>query len=123
MPASARRAASRPTTPPSGTGCSTIRLRPEQAEEYRQLHTQVWPGVLATLRAAHIGNYSIFLRDGLLFSYLEYSGTDYAADTASIAADPATRRWWALTDPCQQPLDPAAAGEWWAPAEEVFHLD
>ncbi|HEY7049261.1 MAG TPA: L-rhamnose mutarotase [Jatrophihabitantaceae bacterium] len=102
---------------------SVIRLRPEQEQTYRELHAAVWPGVLATLRAAHISNYSIFLRDGLLFSYLEYSGDDYAADTARIAADPETQRWWQLTDPCQQPLDTAGAGEWWAPAEEVFHLD
>jgi L-rhamnose mutarotase len=102
---------------------SIVRLRPEKEAEYRRLHADVWPGVLAALKRAHIGNYSIFLRDGLLFSYLEYAGDDYAADTAAIAADPETRRWWQLTDPCQRPLDSAAEGEWWAPAEEVFHLD
>jgi L-rhamnose mutarotase len=102
---------------------SVIRVRPEQERTYRELHAAVWPAVLATLRGANITNYSIFLRDGMLFSYLEYTGNDYAADMARIAADPETRRWWALTDPCQQPLDSAAEGEWWAPAEEVFHAD
>ncbi|WP_329139689.1 L-rhamnose mutarotase [Streptomyces sp. NBC_01476] len=102
---------------------AVIRLRPEKEAEYRALHAAAWPDVLAALRRAHIGNYSIFLRDGLLFSYLEYTGDDYEADTAAIAADPATREWWKLTDPCQQPLGTAAEGEWWAPAEEVFHLD
>jgi L-rhamnose mutarotase len=102
---------------------SVIRLRPEKEAEYRELHEAVWPSVLATLRAANVTNYSIFLRDGVLFSYLEYTGDDYAADMARIAADPETRRWWTLTDPCQQPLDTAAEGEWWAPAEEVFHAD
>ncbi|WP_037909163.1 L-rhamnose mutarotase [Actinacidiphila yeochonensis] len=102
---------------------SVIRLRPEKEAEYRRLHADVWPGVRAALKRANIGNYSIFLRDGLLFSYLEYTGDDYAADTAAIAADPTTRQWWEVTDPCQQPLDSAADGEWWAPAEEVFHLD
>jgi len=102
---------------------SVIRLRPEKEAEYRRLHADAWPGVLAALKRAHIGNYSIFLRDGLLFSYLEYTGDDHAADMAAIAADPETRRWWELTDPCQQRVDTAAEGEWWAPAEEVFHLD
>jgi L-rhamnose mutarotase len=102
---------------------SVIRLRPEKEAEYRALHEAVWPSVLATLRAANVTNYSIFLRDDLLFSYLEYTGDDYAADTARIAADPETQRWWTLTDPCQQPLDTAAEGERWAPAEEVFHAD
>lgn len=102
---------------------SVIRLRLEKEAEYRALHADAWPGVLATLRAANITNYSIFLRDGLLFSYLEYAGDDYAADTARIAADETTRHWWELTDPCQQPLDSATDGEWWAPAEELFHTD
>ncbi|MGV9604542.1 L-rhamnose mutarotase [Streptomyces sp. NPDC003631] len=102
---------------------AVIRLKPEKEEEYRRLHADCWPGVQAALKRAHIANYSIFLRDGLLFSYLEYSGENYAADTAVIADDPVSRAWWALTDPCQQPLDSAADGEWWAPAEEVFHLD
>lgn len=102
---------------------TVIRLRPEQEAEYRQLHQAVWPGVLAALGRAKVANYSIFLRDGLLFSYLEYHGEDYAADLAAIAADPDTQRWWLLTDPCQQPVETAAEGEWWVGAEEVFHCD
>ncbi|MBA8795457.1 L-rhamnose mutarotase [Friedmanniella endophytica] len=102
---------------------TVIRLRPEKEAEYRELHAAVWPEVLATLKRAKMSNYSIFLRDGLLFSYLEYDGDDYAADSALIAADPDTQRWWKLTDPCQQPVESAADGEWWAPTEEVFHLD
>ena len=102
---------------------TVIRLRPEHEVEYRRLHANVWPGVLATLRRVGVRNYSIFLRDGLLFSYLEYFGDDWTAAQAEIAADPDTQRWWQLTDPIQEPLTTAAEGEWWAPAEEVFHLD
>jgi L-rhamnose mutarotase len=102
---------------------AVIRLRPEQEAEYRTLHAEVWPAVLAALTRANVRNYSIFLRDGVLFSYLEYVGEDYAADMARVAEDPETQRWWTFTDPCQQPVDTAAPGEWWAPMEEVFHLD
>lgn len=102
---------------------SVIRLRPGYEETYRRLHADAWPAVLDTLRAAHVTNYSIFLRDGLLLSYLEYTGEDYDADMERIAADPATRQWWTLTDPCQEPVPTAGAGQWWAPAEEVFHVD
>ncbi|MGH9104569.1 MAG: L-rhamnose mutarotase [Acidimicrobiales bacterium] len=100
-----------------------IRLRPERQAEYRRLHTEVWPGVLDALRAAHMTNYSIFLRDGLLFSYLEYTGDDYDSDIAAIAADPVTREWWTLTDPSQEPFPSAGPGERWVGAEGVFHLD
>jgi len=102
---------------------TVIRLRPEKEEEYRRLHAEVWPGVLDRLTRSNVRNYSIFLRDGLLFGYYEYVGADYDADMAAVRADPESQRWWAFTDPCQEPVPTAAEGEWWAPAEEVFHLD
>lgn len=97
-----------------------IGLKPEMEAEYRGLHADPFPGVLAALRAANVRNYSIFLKGTTLFGYLEYAGEDYAADMARVAADPETRRWWSFTDPCQTPLED---GAWWAEMEEVFHMD
>ena len=102
-----------------------IYLRPEKAQEYKALHAAAWPGVLARISASNIRNYTIFLREpeNILFGCWEYHGTDFAADMAAIAADPLTQEWWKLTDPCQEPLETRAAGEWWAMMEEVFHND
>jgi len=101
---------------------SVIRLRPERREEYLRLHAEVWPSVEQMLRAANIRNYTIFLHGDLLFSYYEYVGEDHGADQARIAADPETRRWWTLTDPCQESLAEPGSGVWWAPMREVWHL-
>lgn len=100
-----------------------IGVKPEKIAEYKTLHAQVWPEVLDAISRANIRNYSIFLREpeNLLFAVWDYHGTDFAADTAKIAADEATRRWWAITDPCQTPLASRAEGEHWAMMEEVFH--
>ena len=103
-----------------------IGLRPEKVEEYRRLHAAVWPDVLKMIEECNIRNYSIYLRelgDGkhYLFSYFEYTGEDFDADMAKMAADPTTQRWWAECKPCQQPVADAAPGEWWASMEEVFH--
>ncbi len=100
-----------------------IKVRPEKLDEYKGLHRKVWPEVLGMIRKARIRNYSIFYRDGYLFSYFEYAGDNFEADMARMAADPKTREWWTLTDPCQQPVETAGKGEWWAPMEEVFHTD
>lgn len=102
-----------------------IRLRPEKVEEYRRLHAAAWPEVLAMISACHIRNYSIYLKEpeNILFGYWEYHGTDFAADAARMAADPRTRAWWKLTDPCQEPFETRREGEWWAMLEEVFHHD
>jgi L-rhamnose mutarotase len=102
---------------------SVIKLRPEKLEEYKQLHANVWPEVLAMIRACNIRNYSIFYKDGFLFSYFEYHGDDFNTDMEKMAADPTTQEWWKLTDPCQEPLETCQPGEWWASMEEFFHVD
>lgn len=100
-----------------------IRVKPELEDAYRHLHANTWPAVLQRISESNIRNYSIFLRDGFLFSYYEYVGDDYQADMAAIAADPVTQAWWKLTDPCQEPVEGAEEGEWWAEMQEVFHHD
>lgn len=102
---------------------SVIKLREEKEEEYRRLHAATWPGVLAMIGACNIRNFSIYLKDGYLFSYFEYVGDDYASDMAKMAKDPTTKEWWKLTDPCQEALETRKPGEWWASMEEVFHCD
>jgi L-rhamnose mutarotase len=119
------------------TGCSTPQppqryawvtgLKPDKAEYYRQLHANPWPGVSKTIKDCHIRNFSIHecVIDGnlYLFAYLEYTGKDFAADMAKMAADPETQRWWRETDPCQSPLPPAAAeGKIWMDTKEVYFL-
>ncbi|MDE1163124.1 MAG: L-rhamnose mutarotase [Acidobacteriaceae bacterium] len=100
-----------------------IQLRPEDEAEYIRYHAEVWPTVLATIAACSIRNYTIFLRNSVLFAYFEYHGTDYAADMRKMAADPETQRWWSIMDPMQQPMHDAAPGEQWSPLLEVFHTD
>jgi L-rhamnose mutarotase len=79
--------------------------------------------VLKIIRDCNIRNYSIFLKDGCLFAYYEYVGSDHAADMAKMAADPDMQKWWSLMEPMQQPLENRQDGEWWAASEEVFHTD
>lgn len=96
-----------------------------QIERYKELHAQPWPDMNAALSAANIHNYSIFLREpeNFLFGYWEYSGSDYAADMKVLGELSVTKRWLALTDPCQARLESATDGEWWSMMPEIFHLD
>jgi L-rhamnose mutarotase len=100
-----------------------IKLRPKKLEEYKTLHADVWPGVLTMIRECNIRNYSIYYKDGYLFSYFEYIGADFEEDMAKMAADPTTIEWWKLTDPCQEPLATRQLGEKWAVMKEFFHVD
>jgi len=105
-----------------------IGLKPEKIETYKKLHAAAWPGVLKIIKECHIRNYSIYLKEiepgrFYLFSYFEYTGGDFEADMAKMAADPTTQKWWKETDPCQTPIALRGPGEKWARMEEVFHTD
>ncbi len=102
---------------------AVIKARPEKLDEYKRLHADVWPDVLKMIKECNIRNYSIYYRDGYLFSYFEYVGNDYEADMALMAADETTQKWWSVCKPCHQPLDTIEPGQWWADMEEVFHCD
>ena len=100
-----------------------IKVRPGKLDEYKRLHAAVWPDVLKMIRDCNIRNYSIYHKDGYLFSYFEYVGDDFEGDMARMAADAVTQKWWAVCKPCQQPLPTRGEGEWWAAMEEVFHCE
>lgn len=102
-----------------------IGLKPEDIPEYKRLHAEAWPEILAMISACNITNYSIYLKEpeNLLFGYWEYTGEDFDADAAKMAADPKTQEWWSICMPMQEPLETRKEGEWWAMMEEVFHHD
>jgi L-rhamnose mutarotase len=101
---------------------SLIKVKPEYEERYIILHKYTFPGVLERISKSNIRNYSIFLLDGILFSYYEYIGNDFESDMEAIA-DPTTKDWWKLTDPMQEPLTSRKEGEWWAEMEQFLTFD
>ncbi|MDP8907905.1 MAG: L-rhamnose mutarotase, partial [Chloroflexota bacterium] len=68
-----------------------LRVREGKLDEYKRIHREVWPELLADMRAASIRNYSIFADGQDLFGYLECD--DWAATQAALAASDANRRW------------------------------
>lgn len=98
-----------------------IRLKPEYRERYIVLHAHPFPGLIERMQEAGLRNYSIFLRDHVLFSYYEYVGADFEADMAAMAENDTVQDWWTLTDPMQEPLPEREEGDWWARMEELYH--
>jgi L-rhamnose mutarotase len=97
-----------------------MHIVPGAEQEYQRRHQQVWPEMLAELKAAGCRNYSIF-RDGLqLFGYLEVDDLDryrsYLAESAVAT------RWEAhMGDILLREVDPVTSFPPLLP--EVFHLD
>jgi L-rhamnose mutarotase len=103
-------------------------LKGEKLNYYVTLHNRPWAAVLSKLKECNIENYSIYLQKitdkYYLFSYFEYTGTDFDADMKKMAADTATQRWWRETDPCQLPLPEAVAKKQiWTKMKEVFYAE
>lgn len=101
-----------------------ITLKPEGASEYIRLHKpeNVMPGVNDMIKKCNISNYSIYLKDNILFAYFEYIGADFDTDMQLMAADPATQKWWDTVKPLMQPIKNIEEGDFWANMEEIYHL-
>ena len=100
-----------------------IGIKPEDIEEYEKLHANAWPSIIKIIKQANISNYSIFRYQNLLFAYLEYTGVDYEADMAKLAAEPEMQKWWKITDQMQWQVLEAKDNEWWHEINENFSVD
>jgi L-rhamnose mutarotase len=98
-----------------------IKVKPEKLEYYKMLHAKPWPEVLEALHECNLRDFSIYYKDGFLFSYYEYIGDDYDKDMKILSEK--TKKWLEETDPCQEPVESAKPGEWWSLMEEVFHMN
>ena len=97
-----------------------LRVKEEKLDEYKRLHREVWPELLADMRAASIRNYSIFARGPELFGYLECD--DWDAALAALARSDANRRWQErMKEYLATPVDPDQA-EPLELLEEVFYM-
>jgi L-rhamnose mutarotase len=102
--------------------CFVGRVRTEWLEEYRERHEAVWPEMLAALREAGWGNYSLFLtQDGLLIGYLETE--DYQAALDGMARTAVNERWQAEMAPYFAELDGRPPDQGFQRIAEIFHLD
>ena len=97
-----------------------LRIQPGKREEYIALHTEVWPELLADLKAAGYRNYSIFNDGDDLFGYFECD--NYEAANAAMARSEANRKWQAyMSGYLETSPDPESG-----PATlmtEIFRLD
>jgi L-rhamnose mutarotase len=80
--------------------CFHLKVRAARLLEYRRLHGEVWPEMLAALRDAGIRNYSIYLwtdsarwgvEQGHEFGFLECD--DWGAVQRRLAGNPVVAKW------------------------------
>jgi L-rhamnose mutarotase len=113
-------------TPPAGTVTKrvgmVIELNPERMKEYLALHANSNPGVRDLPNKYHVHNFSIWLQQigerWYEFASYEYTGSDYEADMAALAAEPRNLEWLKVCDPTQIPL-PGSDG--WTEMKQIYY--
>jgi L-rhamnose mutarotase len=100
--------------------CFTFTLRPGMEAEYRRRHDEIWPELVAELKAAGISNYTLFRRGREVYAYCECE-PDAATAFGRVGATEVNRRWseW-FEDVIEALTDDAGELRW---AEQVWHLD
>ncbi len=95
-------------------------IRPGTQDEYRRRHQQVWPSLLADLKAAGCHNYSIFLHGTRLLAYMEVD--DFQQFLARMATSEADKQWESfMSDILQREVETHTGFP--ATFSEIFHLD
>jgi L-rhamnose mutarotase len=88
-----------------------LKVKADKIEEYKRIHADVWPELLAELRAAGMRNYSLWLlEDGTEFGYLECD--DWDATCAYLADSEVHDRWQVfMQDYLESPTDASQGGQ------------
>ena len=94
------------------------RLRPDKVDAYVEAHANVWPEVVAAMRAAGIHDYSIWLWGDRVFA--QYETDDHEASLRIEAAAEATKRWRAHM---REYFEDEVATEGVTWLDEIFRLD
>lgn len=90
-----------------------IKVKPDKIEEYKKIHENVWPDLLAELKTAGMRNYSLWMGpNGMEFGYLECD--DWNAVCAYLEKSEVHTRW---QEYMQGYLDTLAEGEGGQPIE------
>jgi L-rhamnose mutarotase len=98
----------------------SMQLKKGFEAEYKRRHDEIWPEMLAELRAAGVSGYSIFLDPASLTLFgVQLRAEGSTADELRHKA--VVQRWWAYmgdimeTNPDSSPVS--------RPLTEVFHMD
>jgi L-rhamnose mutarotase len=95
----------------------------EAIAEYERWHQpgQVWPEIIAAIRASGVQDMEIFRTGNRLVMAVQLAeGHDASARAAQD--DAKTQAWEALMDGYQQRLPWAEAGQKWVPMKRIFSL-
>jgi len=96
---------------------------PELIAEYEQMHTKVWPEIIASIQHSGILNMEIYRVQNRLFMIMEVD-EDFNMEVKANAdrGNEIVMRWESLMWKYQQALPLSAPGEKWLLMKKIFDL-
>ena len=98
-----------------------LRIKATAIEGYEHDHKNVWPELLAKLKAVGISDYSIFRRGQDLFLVMRVA--DFEAAWRALENDPVNIRWQQEMAKYFEPVPDLQPGERFAVMKEVFYME
>jgi L-rhamnose mutarotase len=100
--------------------CFTFELYEGAEDEYKRRHDEIWPELVADIKAAGFSNYSLFRRGSQIVAYAEVD-PDLATAMTKLASSEANARWAAWFEELIVNLTDAQGRL--MSMQEVWHLD
>lgn len=97
-----------------------LQLREGAGEAYDRAHQEVWPEILALLKAAGVSEYSIFRRDELVVLSMQVEDFDQTWDR--IEQSPVNTRWQQAMMKFFMPMNTLCSGERFPMMHEIFYM-
>jgi L-rhamnose mutarotase len=95
-------------------------LKYDKLDEYISLHKNAWPEMIKAMQESNITNYTIFIDGNELFTYYDYTGTQYNKDMLKMDKNPTMEKWCEFTKPC---FVKYPDGVFYKNMKEIFHFE
>lgn len=103
----------------------TLDLKPDAGliAEYEQMHREVWPEIIASIRSSGIEQMEIYRTGNRLFMVMEVKDSFSFEQKATLDEEhEKVQEWEALMWKYQQALPGAKPGEKWVIMDKIFQL-
>jgi len=100
-----------------------LRNDPELIRQYEELHKEVWPEIISSIKDAGIANMQIYRYGARLFMIMDVNDDfSFEKKHQADAGNAIVQEWEELMWKYQQPLEGTAKGEKWMLMDKIFEL-
>ncbi len=102
---------------------AVFKVKPELIEEYKKIHSNIWPEIKDIEKKAGFNNFSMFYREnGTVYTYMEIKG-DFDKVMEKLSKSDVHKKWLNMLDRFYIKKEKNTPGAEIRLLEEVYHID